>query len=1046
VQIQKLSTKLLVAFLTVGLIPFTVIGTIALINSQNALTSHTMSHLESVRDAKKLYVQQFFETQLGNVRTLAEVGSVVTATETMEEVFHVLGSNIENNPIWEALHERYTPAMKNYIDTHGYRDLYLIAVDGDVVFSVAEKSDLGRNVLDGSLRKSPLGKCFINTLKKGMALTDFELYEPHNNDPALFAGAVVKRGDFISGVVVLNIPIEMINRIMLERSGLGQTGETYLVGSDRLMRSDSYQDPEGHSVKSSLAEPERSKLDTEAVHLALAGKTGAKIVDDYRGVQVVSAFTPLRFGDMTWALIAEIDKSEAFASVRTLRFLIGLVAFIGIMVVVSVSFFVTRRISNPLGKLTRATEEISQGRFEVIPDTTLMVSKDEIGLLAKSFNAMTDQLKRSMGDLKESEEKFRSFIEDAPVAMYTIDIGGTFTYANKKLLGITGYELEDWLNKPFHPIVHPDDLETVIHNRQERIAGKGRVDPYEIRIFNAAKEIMWVKLNSESIYETDTQGEKTFAGMQTFVEDVTDRKQAEEALRESEKKYRNVLETSLDPIIVYDMEGRVIYFNQAFTRVFGWTLTERMGKKMDLFVPVYAWPETQIMIDKVKAGENFSSFETRRLTKDGRVIHVTMSLAVNKDKSGKPIGSVVNLKDVSEQKRLEARLQRAHKMEALGLLAGGVAHDLNNVLSGIVSYPDLLLMQIPEDSPLRKPILIIQKSGKKAADIVQDLLTMARRGVVVENVVSLNGIIAEYLKNPEYEKLRSFHPKVEVETALAPDLFNISGSDVHLSKTVMNLVSNAAEAMPDGGRISITTENCYVDSPISGYDSFQEGDYVTLTVSDDGIGIDPEDKERIFEPFYTKKVMGRSGTGLGMAVVWGTVKDHNGYIDLQSREGKGTAFRLYFPATRMEESKEKIQLPVESYMGKGESILVVDDLKEQRELVDNLLTPLGYVVAAVPSGEDAVVYMKDHSVDLLIIDMIMDAGMDGQDTYRRIVEIRPGQKAIIASGFSESRRVKAAQKLGAGAYVKKPYTMEKLGMAVRNELDKFSCPDTHNEA
>ena len=385
---------------------------------------------------------------------------------------------------------------------------------------------------------------------------------------------------------------------------------------------------------------------------------------------------------------------------------------------------------------------------------------------------------------------------------------------------------------------------------------------------------------------------------------------------------------------------------------------------------------------------------------------------------------------------LETRLQRSQKMEALGTLAGGVAHDLNNILSGIVSYPELLLLDIPHDSPLRKPILTIQESGEKAATIVQDLLTLARRGVLSTEVVDLNNIISDYLKSPEYEKLKSYHYEVRVETNLEKDPLNISGSPVHLSKTVMNLVSNAAEAILGSGKVIISTENRYIDSPISGYDHVEEGDYATLMVSDTGIGISSEDIERIFEPFYTKKVMGRSGTGLGMAVVWGTVKDHNGYIDVYSVKGSQTTFTLYFPVTRQELSKDKVISSIKDYMGKGESILIIDDIKTQREIASGMLKKLGYKVKSVSSGEEAVEYLERNSTDLLVLDMIMDPGIDGLETYKKIIKIYPHQKAIIASGFSETERVKQVQRLGAGPYVKKPYFIEKIGRAVRSELDR----------
>jgi two-component system cell cycle sensor histidine kinase/response regulator CckA len=348
----------------------------------------------------------------------------------------------------------------------------------------------------------------------------------------------------------------------------------------------------------------------------------------------------------------------------------------------------------------------------------------------------------------------------------------------------------------------------------------------------------------------------------------------------------------------------------------------------------------------------------------------------------------------------------------------------------------LLLMQLPKDSPFRRPIEIMRETGLKAAAIVEDLLALARRGVVSNNeAADLNHVIVEYLDSPVHEKLQEYYPQVEVTTDLESDLLSILGSPVHLSKIVMNLISNAAEAMPGGGTITIMTKNRYIKGTVNRGEEMVEGDYVVLQVSDTGEGIPPEDMERIFEPFYTKKVMGRSGTGLGMAVVWATVKDLKGHIDVQSIVGKGTAFTLYFPGMKQTSGKGPTRSDVNAYRGRGESILVVDDVKEQRDIACLILTELGYSVKAVSAGEEAVVYLKSNSVDLLVLDMIMDPGMDGLETYRQIVEIHPNQKAIIASGFADIDRIKRAQRLGAGPDLKKPYTLEKLCVAVRHTLD-----------
>ena len=392
-------------------------------------------------------------------------------------------------------------------------------------------------------------------------------------------------------------------------------------------------------------------------------------------------------------------------------------------------------------------------------------------------------------------------------------------------------------------------------------------------------------------------------------------------------------------------------------------------------------------------------------------------------------------KSTASMRESEEKLARSKKMESLGLLAGGVAHDLNNVLSGIVSYPELLLLDLPEDSKLRKPITTIQESGHRATAIVQDLLTMARGVAATKEPLNLNDLIGDYLNSPEFKKLEHIYPTVEIKTNLDSDLFNVSGSNVHIRKMVMDLVLNAMEAIDGSGNVTISTMNRYIDRPLRGYDNINIGEYVVLAVSDDGPGISSDDLKRIFEPFFTKKVMGRSGTGLGLAVVWNVVQDHKGYIDVTTDEN-GTTFELYFPITREEISGKDLSIPIKDYKGNGETILVVDDMENQREISCNILDRLGYKTKAVSSGEEAVEYLKENTVDLLFLDMIMDPGINGRETYERIIEIHPKQKAIIVSGFAETDEVKKTQKLGAGQYIKKPLTLKKIGLAVKKELEK----------
>ncbi len=513
-------------------------------------------------------------------------------------------------------------------------------------------------------------------------------------------------------------------------------------------------------------------------------------------------------------------------------------------------------------------------------------------------------------------------------------------------------------------------------------------------------------------------------------------------LRESEKKYRLLFEYSPLGHLYFDEQGYIVDCNDNCVKIFDSSRKALIGRNL------LGLPDKKLVscIKKALKGkivtyeDAFNSITAKKSTLM-RIIFAPLNLGSKCIRGGMAIiEDTTELKQAeAERRNLEARLQRAEKMEALGQLAGGVAHDLNNVLGTLSGYSELLVQETAEGELSRKYAEKILLSTEKGALIVQDLLTLARRGVAVSETINVNNIISGFCKTPVFEKIKDLHPHVTFRIDCGEDVLNIKGSPIHLEKTLMNLVSNAAESIEGTGEVTIRTESRYIDKTISGYDEINEGDYTALIVSDTGTGIPDEHKNKIFEPFYTKKAMGRSGTGLGLAIVWGTVKDYNGYIDVHSKVGDGSTFTLYFPATR-EESKEqqKQKEPVERYLGKGESVLVIDDIGEQREIASLFLAQLGYEVKTVASGEEAVNYLKKHKADILVLDMIMENGIDGLETFQRILKINQRQKAILVSGFSETDRVKEAQKLGAGAYIRKPYMIEKIGIAVRDELDKLN--------
>ena len=355
----------------------------------------------------------------------------------------------------------------------------------------------------------------------------------------------------------------------------------------------------------------------------------------------------------------------------------------------------------------------------------------------------------------------------------------------------------------------------------------------------------------------------------------------------------------------------------------------------------------------------------------------------------------------ADQEKLELQKQLAinNKMETLGLMAGSVAHDLNNILSGIVTLPELLLMQMGHDHEHSKTIKIIEKAGKEAASVVSDLITVARGATIEKHVCNLNTLVEEYMETSKEKKKDPRLKNIAIKLHCEPELANNYCSTMNINKVLMNLIGNAAEEIEGNGTIVVSTKSISIKEPFFGYESIDAGEYVVLSVSDDGPGISADDVTKIFEPFYSKKIMGRSGTGLGLAIVWNTVHDHGGFIDVIS-DDNGSTFDLYFPMTMDAVRKADGVFSIEKYQGNGERILVVDDQKKQQEIASNLLNSLGYKTDFVSSGEDAVAYAMLHPVDLVILDMIMASGMNGRETYEEILKINPKQPAIIASGFS----------------------------------------------
>jgi PAS domain S-box-containing protein len=506
--------------------------------------------------------------------------------------------------------------------------------------------------------------------------------------------------------------------------------------------------------------------------------------------------------------------------------------------------------------------------------------------------------------------------------------------------------------------------------------------------------------------------------------DVTDRKKAEWVLRESEEKYRLIFENAPLGIMHFDAAGICTACNDYFAGIIGAPKEEVVG-----FNTLCSLKDARMKeaVQKALSGGtgHFEGEYTSVTGKKTRVLRADYNPIMSAD--GTLFGGTGVFEDMTERKRLEDELSRAQRLEAAGRVAGQIAHDFNNLLSPLTAYPDLMRLECGEGDPILPLLDTMQTAAIQMADINQQLLTLGRRGHYNLEVLSVAHLLDRLLE------AMVFPETVALEKAFEADLLPVKGGASQLDRAFTNLIANALEAMSDIGTLTVTARNVYLDVPLRKYETIHRGEYVKVEVADTGTGIAPQLLDRIFDPFFTtKKTDRKRGSGLGLSVVRAVTEDHDGYLDVASRSGQGTTFSLYFPITREPVSEPKdaaVGLPAGT-----EQILVADDDPFQRQVLTHLLTQLGYDVQTVESGEGAVAHVAENPQDLVILDMIMD-GIDGAETYRRIKEICPEQKALLLSGYAESDRVAEAQRMGAGGFIRKPVGFQKIAVAVRHALD-----------
>jgi PAS domain S-box-containing protein len=556
--------------------------------------------------------------------------------------------------------------------------------------------------------------------------------------------------------------------------------------------------------------------------------------------------------------------------------------------------------------------------------------------------------------------------------------------------------------------------------RQE---GKEPPQRYEFKIITKSGQEKWVELSAATIDLTDRP---TIMGSMF---DITDRKRADEELRESESRFRTLSENALDIIYTLDQTGAFTYANPSWKRILGHDEEELQGRYFTEFAREEDRRTYRKLFKDIRdANKNVNNHIGVLLTRDGKERTFNMNSSFNRDPEGRLLGFIGMMKDITELRDMEKKLSQAQKMEAIGTLAGGIAHDFNNLLMGIQGYASLILLDLEPSHPHYERLRRIEEQVKSGTELTRQLLGLARGGRYEVKSSDMNEILA---------KTSSLFGRTKKEISIyrkfASDLWGVEVDRGQMEQVFMNLYVNAWQAMPAGGDIDLETENVVLgDEQTVPYDA-KPGKYVKIKISDTGTGMDQKTKERIFDPFFTTKAIGR-GTGLGLAMVYGIVKGHRGIIHVDSRPGQGTTFIIHLPATEKAVVREKKE--IETITKGTETILLVDDEQTVAEVTRELLVSLGYRVFVAGSGQDAIaVYMvKGKEIDLVILDMVMP-GISGGGTFDRLREINPEIRVILSSGYSINGQAQDILDRGCNGFLQKPFRIEQLSGKVREALD-----------
>jgi len=634
------------------------------------------------------------------------------------------------------------------------------------------------------------------------------------------------------------------------------------------------------------------------------------------------------------------------------------------------------------------------------------------------------KLQREKDKLAEAEEKYRTILESIEDGYYEMDMAGDLTFFNDSLCRIHGYSRDELMGMNNRRYTDPETLHE-LHETFDKITRSGRPDTafdWGIIRKDGAKRCLEA---SASLMKDQADHKIGFRGI---LRDVTEKKQTESELIHTKNFLKNIVDSSIDGIISTDLDGQVIYTSPRSTSIMGYGQEEVIGKKVSSFYAQGQQDAKAIMKALSEKGE-LRDYELKLMAKGGELIDINVSGSLLIDEKGEVIGTLGIFRDITEKNELILQLQRVQKLEALGTLAGGIAHNFNNLLMGIMGNTSLMLLETGSTHPNFERLKTIEKQVQSGSKLTAQLLGYAREGQYEIKPINLNQLVGE-----TSDTFGTARKEIEVQQDCADELFGIEADEGQIEQVLLNLYVNAADAMAGGGVMSLKTMNVTHENMKDKPYMVKPGNYVLLTVADSGTGMDKKTMERIFEPFFTTKGLGK-GTGLGLASVYGIIKAHGGYIDVNSDKGRGTTFSIYLPASERE--VEKYAKGTDQIVEGEGAILVVDDEDAVLDVGTQLLNALGYEVLAAGSGKEAIeVYNANiDKIDMVILDMVMP-GMGGGETFDRLKKINSGLKVLLSSGYSIDGQADEILTRGCNGFIQKPFNMKLLSQRVSEILDK----------